>query len=125
VDGGIDAATAPLVVRAGAKVLVAGSAIFGYREGVTAAMARLQGYVHPEDEREPADHPGDLCSVSVRTSTKRSLVPFEHSPLYVVPGAFAAAHRLTRACRGSPGSLAVAHPLTQWRDFGRATAPAR
>ena len=29
VDGGIDEETAPLVVRAGARVLVAGSAIFG------------------------------------------------------------------------------------------------
>ena len=41
VDGGIDAATAPLVVGAGANVLVAGSAIFGDREGVAAAMKRL------------------------------------------------------------------------------------
>ena len=29
IDGGIDAATAPLVVRAGARILVAGNAIFG------------------------------------------------------------------------------------------------
>ena len=29
VDGGVDAATAPLCVRAGADVLVAGSAVFG------------------------------------------------------------------------------------------------
>jgi ribulose-phosphate 3-epimerase len=42
VDGGLDAATAPLVVEAGANVLVAGSAIFGYREGVAAAMKRMQ-----------------------------------------------------------------------------------
>jgi len=42
VDGGIDAATAPLVIDAGANVLVAGSAIFGEREGVIAAMNRLQ-----------------------------------------------------------------------------------
>jgi ribulose-phosphate 3-epimerase len=41
VDGGIDATTAPLTVDAGANVLVAGSAIFGAREGVTAAMKRL------------------------------------------------------------------------------------
>jgi ribulose-phosphate 3-epimerase len=41
VDGGIDAATTPLVVEAGANVLVAGSAIFGSREGVAAAMQRL------------------------------------------------------------------------------------
>jgi ribulose-phosphate 3-epimerase len=42
VDGGIDAATTPLVVEAGANVLVAGSAIFGYREGVAAAIERLR-----------------------------------------------------------------------------------
>jgi ribulose-phosphate 3-epimerase len=42
VDGGIDAATTPLVIEAGANVLVAGSAIFGYREGVAAAMQRLR-----------------------------------------------------------------------------------
>jgi ribulose-phosphate 3-epimerase len=41
VDGGIDTRTAPLVVRAGATVLVAGSAIFGEPEGVTTAMTRL------------------------------------------------------------------------------------
>jgi len=46
VDGGIDAATAPLVVAAGANVLVAGSAIFGEGDGVTAAMQRLRAAVH-------------------------------------------------------------------------------
>jgi ribulose-phosphate 3-epimerase len=42
VDGGIDATTAPLVVDAGANVLVAGSAVFGAGEGVLAAMNRLR-----------------------------------------------------------------------------------
>ena len=41
VDGGIDATTAPLVVRAGATALVAGSAIFGDGQGVASAMNRL------------------------------------------------------------------------------------
>ena len=45
VDGGIDATTAPLVVDAGANVLVAGSAIFGDGEGVAAAMKRLRATV--------------------------------------------------------------------------------
>jgi len=45
VDGGIDATTAPLVVDAGANVLVAGSAIFGDREGVAAAMKGLRAAV--------------------------------------------------------------------------------
>jgi ribulose-phosphate 3-epimerase len=54
VDGGIDTATAPLVVRAGATVLVAGSAIFGEREGVAAAMIRLQAAIN-EKERKPAE----------------------------------------------------------------------
>ena len=42
VDGGIDATTAPLVVDAGANVLVAGSAVFGAGAGVIAAMNRLR-----------------------------------------------------------------------------------
>ena len=42
VDGGIDAATAPLAIDAGANVLVAGSAIFNDAEGISAAMKRLQ-----------------------------------------------------------------------------------
>ena len=42
VDGGVDAATAPLAVAAGANVLVAGSAIFNDSEGVTDAMKRLR-----------------------------------------------------------------------------------
>jgi len=42
VDGGIDAWTTPLAVRAGATVLVAGSAVFGDHGGVAAAMARLR-----------------------------------------------------------------------------------
>jgi ribulose-phosphate 3-epimerase len=42
VDGGIDPATAPLAVAAGADVLVAGSAIFNATESVTAAMQRLR-----------------------------------------------------------------------------------
>ncbi|HLK45486.1 MAG TPA: ribulose-phosphate 3-epimerase, partial [Acidimicrobiales bacterium] len=37
VDGGVDAATAPLAVRAGANVLVAGSAIFGAPDPAAAA----------------------------------------------------------------------------------------
>jgi ribulose-phosphate 3-epimerase len=41
VDGGIDAETTPLVVEAGARVLVAGSAIFGATDGVADAMKRL------------------------------------------------------------------------------------
>ena len=45
VDGGIDATTAPLVVDAGANVLVAGSAIFGDSGGVTGAMKRFRGAV--------------------------------------------------------------------------------
>jgi len=42
VDGGIDATTAPVVIDAGANVLVAGSAIFGSSEGILAAMNRLR-----------------------------------------------------------------------------------
>ena len=56
VDGGIDATTAPLVVRAGATVLVAGSAIFGQPEGVTTAMTRLHAATNiSEKETELAE----------------------------------------------------------------------
>jgi ribulose-phosphate 3-epimerase len=41
VDGGIAAATVPLVVEAGARVLVAGSAVFQQADGVAAAMGRI------------------------------------------------------------------------------------
>jgi ribulose-phosphate 3-epimerase len=42
VDGGIDPETTPLVVRAGANVLVAGSAIFETSEGIADAVARIR-----------------------------------------------------------------------------------
>jgi len=46
-DGGIDADTAPLGVAAGANVLVAGTAVFGDRQGVAAAMNKLRGCLKP------------------------------------------------------------------------------
>jgi ribulose-phosphate 3-epimerase len=42
VDGGIDAKTAPLAVRAGATVLVAGNSVFGYKQGVASAMKAIR-----------------------------------------------------------------------------------
>lgn len=42
VDGGIDRETTPLVVGAGADVLVAGSAIFGATEGIASAIAQIR-----------------------------------------------------------------------------------
>jgi ribulose-phosphate 3-epimerase len=42
VDGGVEADTAALAVEAGARVLVAGSAVFGATDGVAAAMERLR-----------------------------------------------------------------------------------
>jgi ribulose-phosphate 3-epimerase len=42
-DGGIDPETAPFGVEAGANVLVAGTAVFGDTQGVTAAMNKLRG----------------------------------------------------------------------------------
>jgi ribulose-phosphate 3-epimerase len=42
VDGGIHSETAPLVVKAGANVLVAGSAVFGDKDGVAAGIGRLR-----------------------------------------------------------------------------------
>ena len=45
VDGGVDVATAPLAVAAGADVLVAGSAVFNDSERVTTAMERLRASI--------------------------------------------------------------------------------
>ena len=42
VDGGIHVETAPLVVRAGANILVAGSSVYGDAAGVGPAIARLR-----------------------------------------------------------------------------------
>ncbi len=52
VDGGIDAVTIGRVVSAGARVFVAGSAIFGAKDGVAAASKRIleagnQALTHP------------------------------------------------------------------------------
>ena len=44
VDGGIDARTAPVVVSAGASILVAGSAVFGHQDR-TAAMESIRASV--------------------------------------------------------------------------------
>jgi ribulose-phosphate 3-epimerase len=45
VDGGIYAETAPLVVEAGANVLVAGSAVFHSKQGIGPAIRELQASV--------------------------------------------------------------------------------
>jgi ribulose-phosphate 3-epimerase len=42
VDGGMDPTTAPQAIEAGARVLVAGSAVFQSPDGITAAMQRLK-----------------------------------------------------------------------------------
>ncbi|WP_165229538.1 ribulose-phosphate 3-epimerase [Aquisphaera insulae] len=47
VDGGIDPETAPLVVAAGARVLVAGTSIYGSSEGVAGAIRRLNVRAEP------------------------------------------------------------------------------
>ena len=44
-DGGINPETAPAAVRAGATILVAGSAIFNRNESVEAAMKKLRGTI--------------------------------------------------------------------------------
>jgi ribulose-phosphate 3-epimerase len=45
VDGGIHEATAPLVVQAGANLLVAGSAVYNERESVAQAIAKLRSVI--------------------------------------------------------------------------------
>ena len=46
VDGGIDPATAPAVIAAGATVLVAGQAVFGNAD-IRGAITRLRGAAGP------------------------------------------------------------------------------
>ena len=46
-DGGIDSDTAPMAVAAGANVLVAGTAVFGDKQGVIAAMNKLRDCLQP------------------------------------------------------------------------------
>ena len=43
VDGGITAATAPLAIRHGARMLVAGTSVFRAKEGMSAAIRTLRG----------------------------------------------------------------------------------
>jgi ribulose-phosphate 3-epimerase len=45
VDGGIHESTAPLVVQAGANLLVAGSAVYNDKESVEQALARLRAAI--------------------------------------------------------------------------------
>ena len=45
VDGGIHESTVPLVVQAGANLLVAGSAVYNDKESVEEALARLRNAV--------------------------------------------------------------------------------
>lgn len=56
VDGGIGPDTTSLVVSAGAKVLVSGSAIFGAEEGIAAAMARIREASHAMEQSREASH---------------------------------------------------------------------
>jgi ribulose-phosphate 3-epimerase len=51
VDGGIDSNTAHIAVAAGADVLVAGSAVFGDREGVAMAMKSLRATLESVNQR--------------------------------------------------------------------------
>jgi len=51
VDGGINGATTPRVVRAGARGLVAGASVFGHPEGVRAGVEELRQAVWEAQER--------------------------------------------------------------------------
>jgi ribulose-phosphate 3-epimerase len=53
VDGGIDSSSAPLVIDAGANVLVAGSSIFGSSESIAIAMTQLRP--RPMENSDDAD----------------------------------------------------------------------
>ena len=45
VDGGIDAKTAPEVVKAGATVLVAGNSVYGHKHGIAAGIKAIRSAV--------------------------------------------------------------------------------
>ena len=53
VDGGIDAVTAPMVVEAGASILVAGTSVFGHPAGIAAGITALRQAASP-GTRAPA-----------------------------------------------------------------------
>lgn len=57
VDGGIAPETAPLVVAAGARVLVAGVAIFAAPEGIAEAIRRLRSAATAQHKTKPALRP--------------------------------------------------------------------
>lgn len=46
IDGGINASTLPLALKAGANVFVAASAIFDYPGGITAGIQQLRSHFH-------------------------------------------------------------------------------
>jgi len=46
VDGGVNAENAPKIAKAGAQVLVAGSAVFNHKESVSHAVERLRKSLH-------------------------------------------------------------------------------
>ncbi|MFC1661888.1 ribulose-phosphate 3-epimerase [Gemmatimonadota bacterium] len=51
VDGGVDPLTAPMIVEAGATVLVAGSAVFGHQNGPAAGVLALRDSISPDPEK--------------------------------------------------------------------------
>jgi ribulose-phosphate 3-epimerase len=61
VDGGIDPQTAPLVVEAGANVLVAGSAIYGAKEGVAEAVSRMRVAANGHRKQKASPHEARLA----------------------------------------------------------------
>ncbi len=58
IDGGVHSGTAPLCVRAGADILVAGSAVFNRRQSVAEAMAELRASVAGVPRGPGAGQPG-------------------------------------------------------------------
>jgi ribulose-phosphate 3-epimerase len=86
VDGGIDAATAPQAVQAGARVLVAGSAIFRAPDGIAAAQ-----------REEAAGHSERTSSTSSRVRSGSSVAPR-------APPAQAAPRTANQSGRSGPSS---------------------
>jgi len=70
VDGGINLETAPEAIKAGANVLVAGTAVFGAQDGVATAIRELIARCTPFDTRTRnsigmSDRPHELRDISL------------------------------------------------------------
>src|SRR5262249_59904097 len=89
VDGGVDAHSTPGAVEAGARVLVAGSSVFGAKDGIAAGMAALRkaagcgrspGHFRPREAPWPAANRPSLSPAQTPPSAPSFAVPPKPPP---------------------------------------------